>query len=58
MIPADYVTNCSLATGWEVGRVKAINENEEKNEREIKYEDEVPVYNIISSVESKITWGL
>ena len=60
MVPADYVINCGLAIAYDVAATKTLNENKEQNGREphhVKFEDQVPIYNFVSSAESPITWG-
>ncbi|RZC36696.1 fatty acyl-CoA reductase -like, partial [Asbolus verrucosus] len=62
MVPADYVVNCALASAWDIATMKSINDNKESKDqhstREVKFEEEVPVYNFVSSVESAITWDI
>lgn len=55
MVPADYVINCALASAWHIASIKSINEN--KEDKKNNFEDEVPVYNFVSSPEAGITWG-
>ncbi|XP_044261424.1 fatty acyl-CoA reductase wat-like [Tribolium madens] len=57
MVPADYVVNCTLASAWDIASVKSINENREKNGKN-QFEEEVPVYNFVSSPEAGITWDI
>ncbi|KAL3271475.1 hypothetical protein HHI36_021960 [Cryptolaemus montrouzieri] len=61
MIPADYVINAGLAALWETACNKALNDNVESNEAEAENgnkNDEIPIYNVVSSPESPITWDL
>ncbi|EFA08474.2 fatty acyl-CoA reductase wat [Tribolium castaneum] len=57
MVPADFVVNCAIASAWDIASAKSINENREKNGKN-QFEEEVPVYNFVSSPEAGITWDI
>ncbi|XP_060533430.1 fatty acyl-CoA reductase wat-like [Cylas formicarius] len=59
MVPADYVINSCLAALWDVATIRTLNDNKEtrdKQSREEKFEEEIPVYNYVSTVQNGITW--
>ncbi|KAL3271470.1 hypothetical protein HHI36_021956 [Cryptolaemus montrouzieri] len=59
MIPSDFVINSGLAALWEITCNKTLNNNVGSNETEARSEsrsDEIPIYNVVSSPESPITW--
>ncbi|KAL3271472.1 hypothetical protein HHI36_021958 [Cryptolaemus montrouzieri] len=61
MIPADYVINAGLAALWETACDKNFNDSNESNGVEAgddSENEEIPIYNVVSSAESPITWGL
>ncbi|KAL3271471.1 hypothetical protein HHI36_021957 [Cryptolaemus montrouzieri] len=59
MIPADYVINAGLAALWETACNKDVNDANESNGIEAGDDknEEIPIYNVVSSAESPITWG-
>ncbi|KAL3271474.1 hypothetical protein HHI36_021959 [Cryptolaemus montrouzieri] len=59
MIPADYVINAGLAALWETVCNKDVNHNVGSNGTEVgddNENEEIPIYNVVSSAESPITW--
>ncbi|XP_044764594.1 uncharacterized protein LOC123321154 [Coccinella septempunctata] len=55
IIPADYVTNAGFAVLWDISERRSLNENSEVPSEE--RDDQVPIFNVVSSVECPITWG-
>ncbi|XP_050308705.1 fatty acyl-CoA reductase wat-like [Anthonomus grandis grandis] len=56
MVPADYVINSCLAAMWETATIKSMNDNKEIEDKESKYEREIPVYNYVSTPQNPLTW--
>ncbi|GJQ79753.1 hypothetical protein Trydic_g23230 [Trypoxylus dichotomus] len=56
VIPADYVVSLSIAASWNIASLQALNENQELVERRRTNEDEIPIYNAVSSPENPLTW--
>ncbi|KAK9872040.1 hypothetical protein WA026_015290 [Henosepilachna vigintioctopunctata] len=59
MIPADYVTNAGIAVLWEIASNRELNTNDESKtiEGSNSEDEDVPIYNIVSSPEAPITWN-
>ncbi|CAG9770822.1 unnamed protein product [Ceutorhynchus assimilis] len=58
MIPADYVVNSCLATMWDVATIRSVNDNkEDQTEGSLKIEQDVPIYNCVSSAQNPLTWA-
>ncbi|XP_066153695.1 fatty acyl-CoA reductase wat-like [Euwallacea fornicatus] len=59
MVPADYVINSCFASMWDVATMKSLNKNKEIEDprcREHKLEQDIPIYNYVSSPQNPLTW--
>ncbi|KAI4479319.1 hypothetical protein M0804_011104 [Polistes exclamans] len=61
IIPADYVVNNIVAAAWDVAQKRSIPQIINLSNRNNKYlpvNEEIPIYNVVSSVQKPITWGI
>ncbi|XP_015189305.1 PREDICTED: putative fatty acyl-CoA reductase CG5065 [Polistes dominula] len=59
MIPADYVVNNIIAAAWDVAQKRSISQSVNLSSSDNKYlpvDDEIPIYNSVSSVQRPITF--
>ncbi|KAF2881899.1 hypothetical protein ILUMI_24280 [Ignelater luminosus] len=54
LVPADYVINCAIAAAWDNG-TKKLDNNKAVEER--SDENNIEIYNYVSSVQNPITWN-
>lgn len=61
IIPADYVVNNIIAAAWDVAQKRSIPQSINLSDSKNKYlpvDEEIPIYNAVSSVQNPVTWGI
>ncbi|XP_043485407.1 fatty acyl-CoA reductase wat-like [Polistes fuscatus] len=61
IIPADYVVNNIIAAAWDVAQERSIPQIinlSNSNNKYLPVNEEIPIYNVVSSVQKPITWGI
>ncbi|KAI4483858.1 hypothetical protein M0802_013256 [Mischocyttarus mexicanus] len=60
IIPADYVINNVIVAAWDVAQKRSISKSinsSNRNNKCLSVDEEIPIYNAVSSVQNPITWG-